>query len=91
MSTPAAAAPAAWPPSIKTWGALRQAMTDGFALTVTYTDRGAAIYKLMRGADEAPHGVLDGEVACRAHRQGKFGHRIALGDGRFLLKLTTKS
>lgn len=90
MSTPSPA-PFAWPPSIRTWAALRQAMANGCELTVTYTEHGAAIYKLTRDGTAPPHGVFDGEVACRAQRQGKFGHPISLGEGRFLLKLTTKS
>jgi hypothetical protein len=47
-----------WPPAIMSLKDLTDAMRAGFSLSVIYTDRGNALYRLSRGAIVAPIGIL---------------------------------
>lgn len=79
-----------WPPAMFTRKDLTDAMKAGFALHVSYTERGNTIYRLSRDGITAPIGILQQSVAHRAYSIGVFVRGVSGCDGWRPLTLKPK-
>lgn len=77
----------AWPAPIRTIAALKAAVSAGFDLVMVYNGSNArGVYRLMRGAVQAPVTVLSSRIAIAAVRGGQLIAKRRT-DGTFIHRL----